>query len=203
MLGLLKKDLLVIYRSFGFFLFIMLLIPLTGIDVITAISLFIAALIPMILMEFDRSSGWDKMLSTLPLPKTKIILSKYFVSYALIFPMALLSLLALQILPLVGITPNLNTTFLILALCGALSFMSINNLILYIFGVEKGKIAYFVLIGLFYIVGNFILDPSVIFNSLQKLLVDIDGKLMYIILGTVAINLASILITSAKAKFVK
>ncbi len=201
MIGLLKKDLLVTYKSFGVAFIILFLAPLSGNDVITGLAFLIVALTPMILMELDSTSGWDKMLATLPMQKNIIVASKYIICYILLFPMALLSLLAINIFPLLDIATSVDNTFLILSICATLSFMSINNLILFIFGVAKGKIAYFGFIALFYLIGNFVLDPNVIFDALMKMVSQIDDNLIYVVLGTIAINLASMFISMLKAKF--
>ncbi|OOB76773.1 MAG: hypothetical protein BEN19_04120 [Epulopiscium sp. Nuni2H_MBin003] len=203
MIGLLKKDLLAIYRGFGIFFIGILLAPLTGVSGITAIALILVAVMPMLLMELDNNSGWDKMLATLPLNKTQIVLSKYFISYVLALPMGLLSLLSTKILPLFDIYPSINYTTLIVTICGALTFMSINNLILYIFGVTKGKIAYAIFFALFYLISRFLLDSEGMLENLQTIIINIDEKLIFVVLGTFIINLVSIIIAVVKVKLIK
>ncbi len=101
-------------------------------------------------------------------------------------------------MPKVGIEVSLTYTALVFIVSAISIFLAINNLILFLFGIEKGKIAYVVLFFGLYIVGNFILEPDVIFRSLTGIFSNENLSVWHIISVAIITNIVSMLIAQTR-----
>lgn len=109
----------------------------------------LAGMIPVTLLGYDERSKWSQYCGTLPYTKTQIVSGKYFVG--LFAQIAIIALLALA----QAIRMNLHgafdgkSYFSLMALLLILSCFSssISLPFVFKFGVEKGRIAYYIMIG--------------------------------------------------------
>ncbi len=109
----------------------------------------LAGTIPVTLLGYDERSGWSQYCGTLPLTKAQIVSGKYFIGLFAQIGMIVLSALAQ------AINMNINGSFDIRSYLTLMAFLlilscfssSISLPFMFKFSVEKGRIAYYIMIG--------------------------------------------------------
>lgn len=117
----------------------------------------ISGMIPVTLLGYDERSGWDRYCRTLPVSKGQIVSVKYLIGLG--FQVLIILLVgALQLVRVCTGGPMSPGEFLLLmALLFIVSCLSSSICLPFMFklGVEKGRVAYYVMIG-FVCAGSFI-----------------------------------------------
>lgn len=109
----------------------------------------LSGLIPVTLLGYDERSGWDKYSATLPYSRAQIVSGKYIIGLSL----QLIIILLIGIIQTVKIgaygTINGEGVLLLVALLFIVSCLSSSLCLPFMFkyGVEKGRIAYYIMIG--------------------------------------------------------
>ena len=109
----------------------------------------LSGLIPVTLLGYDERSGWDKYSGTLPYTKAQIVSGKYIIGLAL----QLLIIFLIGIIQTVKMgaygTLDSGAVHLLVALLFIVSCVSSSLCLPFMFkyGVEKGRIAYYIMIG--------------------------------------------------------
>lgn len=111
----------------------------------------LAGMIPVTLLGYDERSKWSQYCGTLPYTKAQIVSGKYL--------MGLFAQIAVIVLSVLAQAVRMNTNggafdrksyLTLMALLMILScFSSFINPFMFKFGVEKGRIAYYIMIGVF------------------------------------------------------
>ncbi len=154
MKGLLLKDFYMMKkycRSYLLFLAVFILISAVGDDAafFGAYPCLLAGTLPVTLLGYDERSGWARYCGTLPYTKAQLVSVKYLIGLAAQITVVTLSALAQGIR--MGARGALDLGSL-LALAGTLLVAScvpsaISLPFMFKLGVEKGRIAYYVMIG--------------------------------------------------------
>ncbi len=153
MKGLLLKELYMIGKYFRSFLFIILVFLLSSIWAgnnlfLLVYPMIVVTMLPMSTLSYDEKFGWDVYCGALPCSRAQVVSVKYLLCLLSIGLIALLSLAAQ--LARVGIgggrLDEIAPLFSVILAVG-LAGPSLLLPIVFKLGVEKGRIAYYIVIG--------------------------------------------------------
>lgn len=187
MKGLLLKDFYVLFKNCRVFMVLIL--------VFIAVSLFgddnwffiiypclFAGMFPMTLIAYDERSGWSHYCGTLPYTRAQLVSVKYTVG--LLINAVILLLIALVQVAKGANELDRNALTGLLTCAGAIGLVSPALLLPFVFrfGSEKGRIAYYIVIGA-------ICAGSVILFSGERISGVLGGQTAWLMLGGAAIAL--------------
>ena len=145
MKALLMKDFYTLWRQLRVYLLVMLVISVFNGSFGNIFITIWAALLPYTAMAYDERSKWDQMAAMMPYSTRDIVLGKYAFGWLCIGAAAVLSALLQAVLSLA-----VNRTFLpgvmALSVLGALCILAITLPLMFRFGVERGRLAMFLII---------------------------------------------------------
>ena len=139
------KDAYVIWRQMKYFLVMLLLFCSLPNGFNNAFAVVYAAMLPYTALAYDERSKWDQLAAMMPYSTRDMVLSKYVFGWLCIGGAAVLSALLQAVLSLA-----VNRTFLpgvmALSVLGARCILAITLPLMFRFGVEKGRLAMFLII---------------------------------------------------------
>lgn len=151
MLGLVKKDLLLMKtnaKSLLIIFIIYLLMAINGnFDIVVMLPLFMMVLL-ISTFGYDEYNNWDAYVNALPVGKKNIILSKYLTSAILLVGSSIISCIIAYILTFFYDKSDISHSLSYIGgcLCGMLIAISLMYPLIFKYGSQKGRIAGFVLI---------------------------------------------------------
>ena len=116
----------------------------------------LCSLIPVTLQTYDERGKWDAYVGTLPVTRARLVSSKYLVG--LCCSGIVLALLALVLLAANRYTPELRLFLLGITFCLSLVSPAFCLPFVFRFGTEKGRMAYYFSIGLFFAASYILAD---------------------------------------------
>ena len=180
MLGLIKKDLLLLKSNLVYFFVIALIYSLLIVEGTFGISFILVLPIIAVIMflstfSYDDFNKWDAYAITLPVLRKNIIKSKYIATLIIILGSSLLGLLIsllISVLPNQIFSLDIFIEEFLSAILGAIIFISIMFPLIYKIGIEKARISVFVVVFGLLIVFNFLggfIDFSRVLDKLNSL----------------------------------
>lgn len=180
MLGLIKKDLLLLKSNLVYFFVIALIYSLLIVEGTFGISFILVLPIIAVIMflstfSYDDFNKWDAYAVTLPVLRKNIIKSKYIATLIIILGSSLLGLLIsllISVLPNQIFSLDIFVEEFVSAILGAIIFISIMFPLIYKIGIEKARISVFVVVFGLLIVFNFLggfIDFSRVLDKLNSL----------------------------------
>lgn len=151
MLGLIKKDLLLMKtnaKSLLVIFIIYLLMAINGnFDIVVMLPLFIMVLL-ISTFGYDEYNNWDAYVNALPVGRKNIILSKYLTSAILLVCSSIISCIIAYVLTFFYEKSDISHSLSYIGgcLCGMLIAISLMYPLIFKYGSQKGRIAGFVLI---------------------------------------------------------
>ena len=156
MKGLLLKDLYMTVKYCKAYLLIVVVfiaVPFTGNDNLFFIfyPLLLSGMIPATLLSYDEKSKWGSYCGTLPYRKSQLVSAKYLIGLISQIFVLLLTAVAQAIKMNMDHTFVLNQYLVLIGILLILSCLLPSSSLPFIFklGVEKGRIAYFFMVGIF------------------------------------------------------
>lgn len=146
MKGLLLKDLYLAgkhCRSYVLLVIVFLAVAMVGEDNVFFLfyPCILAGMLPVTLLSYDERSGWDKYCGTLPYTRAQIVSAKY------IFGLAVqVIVLAVSSLCLAASGRFSGEILVVLVALGCVGG-AISLPVMFRYGVEKGRIAYYIMVG--------------------------------------------------------
>ncbi len=157
MSGLLLKDMYVLTKQLRIFFITAPLFMLSGTISAILFILMLFATLPMTSISYDEQSKWSSYAIMMPYSKVSLVISKYLIGYIFIGVSVVFSVVFLIIVNSfranifeLGIDVN----GLVFGISSALTFLAINLLVVFKFGVEKGRIIYICAFGLIGAIGG-------------------------------------------------
>lgn len=155
MIGLLKKDLLVIKRNFKpmqLLIILVCIIPLTqnpqfALPIFGSIVVFFFSTTAISIFSYDESARWDRYEPALPFKRKKLVGEKYILSIIFILSSTFISLLVSFLMTVYASIPiyqMLNATLISFLI--SLVYFSIMLPAIYKFGIELGRNILYVII---------------------------------------------------------
>jgi len=145
MKALILKDTYVIWRQMKYFLVMILIFSALPNGFNNAFAVVYASMLPYTALAYDERSKWDQMAAMMPYSTRDVVLGKYVFGWLCIGAAAVLSGLFQAVLSLVTDREVLPGT-LVLSVLGALCILAITLSVMFRFGVEKGRLAMFLII---------------------------------------------------------
>ena len=151
MLGLIKKDLLLMKtnaKSLLIIFIIYLLMAINGnFDIVVMLPLFMMVLL-ISTFGYDEYNNWDAYVNALPVGRKNIILSKYLTSAILLVCSSIISCIIAYVLTFFYEKSDISHSLSYIGgcLCGMLIAISLMYPLIFKYGSQKGRIAGFVLI---------------------------------------------------------
>ena len=145
MKALLMKDFYTLWRQLRVYLLVMLVISVFNGAFGNIFITIWAALLPYTAMAYDERSKWDQMAAMMPYSTRDIVLGKYVFGWLCIGAAAVLSLLFQAVLALLG-SRAFAPAMMAMAALGGLCILAISLPVMFRFGVEKGRMAMFLVI---------------------------------------------------------
>lgn len=145
MKALILKDTYVIWRQMKYFLVMILIFSALPNGFNNAFAVVYASMLPYTALAYDERSKWDQMAAMMPYSTRDVVLGKYVFGWLCIGAAAVLSGLFQAVLSLVTDREVLPGT-LVLSVLGALCILAITLPVMFRFGVEKGRLAMFLII---------------------------------------------------------
>lgn len=204
MKGLILKDLYTLKKQFWFVIFYCILFAVYGVILkntgmyTTMITLFLA-IFPVTSVSYDERAGWDGYSVVLPVKRSEIVKSKYYLGYLFIIPTSIISLL-INIIAERKINADIliDSLFsIIFALSSAAIMMAVLFPFMFKFGSEKGRII-IILVAL--LVGGFFGAVFVLYNlkdviSFQIFQLSLHAIAIIALILAVILSFVSILIS--------
>lgn len=150
MRGLLIKDCLTLVKQMKIFLVLIIIFSIVPGYNMSAFAVIYSALLPMTALSYDERSKWDVLASMMPYKPRDMVLSKYLLGFCAVLAAVILSCIAQTAVAAVkhtAVDPGLFAGS-VLMFCAGLITLSVLLPFMFKFGVEKGRIALFVIVGL-------------------------------------------------------
>ena len=145
MKALILKDTYVIWRQMKYFLVIILLFSALPSGFNNAFAVVYTSMLPYTALAYDERSKWDQLAAMMPYSARDVVLGKYVFGWLCIGAAAVLSGLLQMALSLV-----VDRVFLpgvmVLSVLGAVCILAISLPLMFRMGVEKGRLAMFLVI---------------------------------------------------------
>ena len=145
MKALILKDTYVIWRQMKYFLVMILLFSALPSGFNNAFAVVYAAMLPYTALAYDERSKWEQMAAVMPYSTRDIVLGKYVFGWLCIAAAAVLSLLLQAVLSLVS-SRSFSPAMMVMSALGGLCILAISLPVMFRFGVEKGRMAMFLII---------------------------------------------------------
>ena len=145
MKALIIKDTYVIWRQMKYFLILILIFSALPSGFNNAFAVIFTSMLPYTALAYDERSKWDQLAAMMPYSTRDAVLSKYVFGWLCIGGAAVLSGLLQMALSLV-----VDRVFLpgvmVLSVLGAVCILAISLPLMFRMGVEKGRLAMFLVI---------------------------------------------------------
>ena len=145
MKALIIKDTYVIWRQMKYFLILILIFSALPSGFNNAFAVIYTSMLPYTALAYDERSKWDQLAAMMPYSTRDAVLSKYVFGWLCIGGAAVLSGLLQMALSLV-----VDRVFLpgvmVLSVLGAVCILAISLPLMFRMGVEKGRLAMFLVI---------------------------------------------------------
>ena len=145
MKALIIKDTYVIWKQMRYFLVMILLFSALPNGFNNAFAVVYAAMLPYTALAYDERSKWDQLAAMMPNSTRDIVLSKYMFRWLCIGIAAVLSGLFQAVLAIAA-HRSMAPAALALSALGGLCILAVSLPVMFRFGVEKGRLAMFLII---------------------------------------------------------
>ncbi len=195
MLGLIKKDLLLSIgnaKSLIIVFILYIVLALYGSLDISIIPSILGVMLVISTFSYDYQSKWDSYAAILPNGRKNVPLAKYISTFILMFILAIITLMLLVIINYLKNNTLEVTSILTILLTSLVSFVfeAIMYPIIFKYGVEKARIAIFIITFAFIFGIGFLVD-SPIFKNFDTIL-NFISNYYYIVLPLIGILILSI-----------
>lgn len=149
MKALLYKDAMVLWKQMKSMLLLILVFSVLPSGFQNTFAVLYAALLPYSALAYDERSRWDRMAAAMPYSARDIVTEKYVFGWiAALGTLALTLVLRLVSQYLLHLGEGASAEMLLMAFFGSLIAMAVTLPMMFRFGVEKGRLAMLLLIGL-------------------------------------------------------
>ena len=149
MSALLLKDYYVIFRQMKIFLLLILVFSCIPGTFYSTFAVVYASMLPYTALAYDERSKWDQLAAMMPYSARDIVTEKYVFGWiAALGTLALTLVLRLVSQYLLHLGEGASAEMLLIAFFGSLIAMAVTLPMMFRFGVEKGRLAMLLLIGL-------------------------------------------------------
>ena len=144
MSALLLKDYYVIFRQMKIFLLLILVFSCIPGTFYSTFAVVYASMLPYTALAYDERSRWDQMAAMMPYSARDVVLSKYLFGWIAVA----VSAAATFVLSVIWLSDveGPSIPVILLSVCVAVCILDITLPMMFRFGVEKGRLAMFLII---------------------------------------------------------
>jgi len=142
--GLLLKDFYVLLRQMRALLLVVIIFAVIPGSSLNAFAVIYAAMLPYTALAYDERSHWDQLAGTMPYAPWELVLSKYVLGWSFTAGAAALCLLA-GALERPFTDSAADPASVGLAFCIGLLLMAVTLPLMFLFGVERGRMLFILL----------------------------------------------------------
>lgn len=192
MKGLLIKDFYTLTKQLKIFLVLIVFFLFLPGSSTSAFAVIYSAMLPITALAYDERSKWHELAAMMPYTARNLVLGKYLLGYICVAAAAILSFVIKIALSFFSKEPITVSIFieLIPIVCLASIFLAINLPFMFKMGVEKGRLAFFILIAVIIVGGVAFADKAA--QWLGSLQLNVIFFMGFILLFSVVINIISI-----------
>lgn len=149
MKGLLLKDFYTIFKQAKIFLILILAFSVMPGYNMGAFAIMYASFLPITALAYDERSKWDTLAAMMPYSHRQLFMSKYVLGYCTVAAAALLVFITQTLLAAMRHQALATEDWmaLVMVMCIAVIMQAILLPVMFKVGVEKGRLAFFVLMG--------------------------------------------------------
>ena len=148
MSALLLKDYYVIFRQMKIFLLLILVFSCIPGTFYSTFAVVYASMLPYTALAYDERSKWDQLAAMMPYSARDVVLSKYVFGWIGVAIAAAATFVLQTILSFVWLSDvtGPSVPVILLSVCVAVCILDITLPMMFRFGVEKGRLAMFLII---------------------------------------------------------
>ena len=148
MSALLLKDYYVIFRQMKIFLLLILVFSCIPGTFYSTFAVVYASMLPYTALAYDERSKWDQLAAMMPYSARDVVLSKYLFGWISVAIAAAATFVLQTILSFVWLSDvtGPSVPVILLSVCVAVCILDITLPMMFRFGVEKGRLAMFLII---------------------------------------------------------
>ena len=148
MSALLLKDYYVIFRQMKIFLLLILVFSCIPGTFYSTFAVVYASMLPYTALAYDERSKWDQLAAMMPYSARDVVLSKYLFGWISVAIAAAATFVLQTILSFVWLSDVTGPSIpvILLSVCVAVCILDITLPMMFRFGVEKGRLAMFLII---------------------------------------------------------
>ena len=148
MSALLLKDYYVIFRQMKIFLLLILVFSCIPGTFYSTFAVVYASMLPYTALAYDERSRWDQMAAMMPYSARDVVLSKYLFGWIAVAVSAAATFVLQTILSVIWLSDveGPSIPVILLSVCVAVCILDITLPMMFRFGVEKGRLAMFLII---------------------------------------------------------
>lgn len=200
MKGLLIKDFYVLFRQVKIITVLVIVLSIMPGFSATAMAQVYVAMLPITALAYDERAKWGNLAAMMPYTLNEITFSKYLIGYIAMAAVFGLSIVSQFVIGLITHSPvgTEQIAAMLITCCVAAILMAVNLPIMFRLGVEKGRIFFYVLIGICVVASILMSDwLAAVFSSADSNM----GAMIGVAAGaTVLINVISVAISPAMYK---
>ncbi len=196
MRGLLAKDGYIIFKQLKFFLVLIVAFAVIPNSSLSGFSIVYTAMLPMTVMAYDEQSKWDKLARMMPYSNRDLVLSKYAIGYIGMMGATLITFISALVCMAFGDgTASERLPAILISMSGGLLLEAIGMPMMLRFGVEKGRILFFI-IAIAVTIASIVSNSDSIGRDLHMPAIPGLPLLLLVTAATVVLNLISIAIST-------
>ena len=148
MKALLYKDAMVLWKQMKLMLLLILIFAVIPSEFQNTFAVLYAALLPYSALAYDERSRWDQMAAMMPYSARDVVLSKYLFGWIAVAVSAAATFVLQTILSVIWLSDveGPSIPVILLSVCVAVCILDITLPMMFRFGVEKGRLAMFLII---------------------------------------------------------
>ena len=148
MKALLWKDICLLRRQLRLFIFAMLVFAAIPNSYIQLFAVAYASMLPYNTIALDEQSHWDQLAAMMPYSARDVVLSKYLFGWIAVAASAAATFVLQTILSVIWLSDveGPSIPVILLSVCVAVCILDITLPMMFRFGVEKGRLAMFLII---------------------------------------------------------
>lgn len=159
MLGLLFKDLLSIAKQAKIYLFLIVIFSIIPDASMTAFAIVYSAMMPITALAYDDQSKWNALAVMMPYSRLELVLSKYLFGFGAMLASALLCTIVRSVLGIFNVGEPVTAADMLAKMAAGAALICITLPFMFRFGVEKGRLLLFGIVGIT-IAAGFFLDKA-------------------------------------------
>lgn len=185
MKALVMKDIYVLWRHMKIFVLVLVIMSATGNGFNNVFIVVWSAMLPYSAMAYDERSHWDQMAAVMPYTRRDIVMSKYVLGWLAMTASAVMSMIVQTAASFTG-GAGCDLPMLMISLLGGVISIDLILPMAFRFGVEKGRMVFFICFFAIAIVGGVLAEIA---DQLNRIPVPAIALMPVLAIATTAVSI--------------